>query len=104
MVGKGWTALDVAATIAALETNPVAIATLVRAMPADGVRWRPTPDDWSVLEGINHLADEERDDFRLRLDYVLHRLGETPPTSTPGTGDVVARGYNSRELDESLAR
>src|SRR3954469_12312068 len=103
MVGKGWTALDVAATIAALETNPVAIATLVRAMPADGVRWRPTPDDWSVLEVINHLADEESEDFRLRLDYVLHRLGETPPADAPGTAEVLARSYNTRDLEESLA-
>lgn len=96
--------MDVAANVAALEMNPAAIATLVRAMPADGVRWRPAPNEWSVLEVVNHLADEEREDFRTRLDYVLHRPGETPPTNSPGLSEVVARGYNTRDLGESLAR
>lgn len=99
----GCAALNATTYIAALEMNPAAIATLARAMPADGVRWRPEPDDWSALEVINHLADEEREDFRTRLAFVLDPRGETPPPNHPAAW-VIERGYNGRDFDESLAR
>ena len=95
--------MDAAAYLAALEANAPAIDALFRAMPADRVRWRPATEEWSALEVINHLADEEREDFRTRLDVVLHRPGETPPPIDP-EGWVLARDYNGRDLDESLAR
>lgn len=89
--------------IAALETNAPIIAALVRAMPAEDVRWKPTPNDWSVLEVVNHLADEDIKDFGARLDYVLHRLGEDPPVNDPEE-EIIARTYNARDPGESLAR
>jgi hypothetical protein len=89
--------------IAALEANGPAIAALARAMPAEQVRWRPEAGSWSALEVVNHLADEEREDFRTRLDTVLNLPGETPPAIDP-EGWVVARGYNERDFDESLTR
>ena len=95
--------MDPAAYVAALEANAEAIAALARAMPPARVRWRPSPDAWSVLEVINHLADEEREDFRTRLDTVLHRPTEMPPPIDPD-GWVLARDYNGRDLDESLSR
>src|SRR5437660_740277 len=69
-------AMETTTLLAALEGNATAIAAIVRAMPADQVAWRPAPDAWSVLEVINHLADEEGEDFRGRLDFVLHRREE----------------------------
>lgn len=95
--------MDVTTYAAALGANAAAIAALIQAMPADQAGWHPTPDDWSVLEVINHLADEEREDFRTRLDYVLHRPGETPPSIDP-VAWVSERAYNQRDLAESLAR
>ena len=64
-------------------------------------RWKPMPEDWSILEVINHLYDEEREDFRTRIDYTLHRPGEDPPGIDP-QGWVTARAYNQRNLTESL--
>lgn len=64
-------------------------------------RWKPTAKDWSLLEVINHLYDEEREDFRTRIDFVLHRNGEMPPNIDP-EGWVSARNYNQRELATSL--
>jgi hypothetical protein len=64
-------------------------------------RWKPDPESWSVLEVINHLLDEEREDFRERLDIILHRPGEPWPPIDP-QGWVAARDYNSRNLEESL--
>ena len=95
--------MDAAAYAAALAANAAAIDALFRAMPSERVRWRPAPEEWSALEVINHLADEEVEDFRTRLDTVLHRPAETPPAIDP-EGWVVARGYNGRDPDESLAR
>ncbi len=88
---------------AALAANAPTIAALVRAFPPEHARWRPTPEDWSVLEVINHLADEEREDFRLRLDAALQRPGIAVPPNDPADWPA-ARGYNERDLAESLAR
>ena len=49
------------------------IRALVTGVSAEQARWKPTPEDWSLLEVINHLYDEEREDFRQRVDYQLHR-------------------------------
>jgi hypothetical protein len=92
-----------ASCIAALEANAPIIAALVRAIPPDQARWRPTSADWSVLEVINHLADEEIEDFRLRLDTALHRPG-TPVPPNDSAAWPTARAYNERDLAESLAR
>ena len=89
--------------ITTLEANASIIADLVRAIPREQARWRPTPADWSLLEVINHLADEEREDFRLRLDTALHRPGTVVPPNDPADWPD-ARAYNERDLDESLAR
>jgi hypothetical protein len=86
-----------------MERNAPVIAALARAMSPEAVAWRPTPDDWSVLEVINHLADEEREDFRARLDFVLHQPGGAPPQHDPGSWPA-ARAYNTRDLEESLGR
>lgn len=89
--------------IAALEANAPTIADLVRAFPPEQARWRPTPEDWSVLEVINHLADEEHEDFRLRLDAALHRPGIAVPPNDSSDWPA-ARAYNERDPAESLAR
>ena len=63
--------------------------------------WKPSADDWSLLEVVNHLVDEEREDFRQRVDLILHRAGEAWPSIHPGSW-VTERGYNQRDLSESL--
>jgi hypothetical protein len=69
--------------------------------PAEA-RVRPAPEAWSILEVVAHLLDEEREDFRPRLDLVLHRPHETwAPIDPPAW--VTARGYNDRELGATLS-
>lgn len=77
------------------------IRSLVADVPEAQARWKPTPEDWSLLEVINHLYDEEREDFRQRVDYLLYRPTEEPPPIDP-VGWVTARAYNQRNLAESL--
>lgn len=64
-------------------------------------RWKPAPERWSILEVLNHLYDEEREDFRRRLDFTLHRRGESWPPIDP-QGWVAERRYNERDLGQSL--
>ena len=64
-------------------------------------RWKPDPQTWSLLEVINHLYDEERLDFRVRLDIILHHPAQPWPPINP-RGWVTERLYNQRDLAQSL--
>ena len=64
-------------------------------------RWKPDPDRWSILEVINHLYDEEREDFRPHLDAILHHP-EAPWHPIRPMAWVEERRYNERELEASL--
>jgi len=75
---------------------------LVAGVSGAEARVRPSPEAWSILEVVSHLLDEEREDFRPRLDLVLHRPQETWTPIDPA-GWVTARGYNERELGATLS-
>jgi hypothetical protein len=93
--------LDLNHVIERMRANAGAIAALARGISDAQARWKPAAEAWSLLEVVNHLYDEEREDFRTRLDYVLHRPGEPPPPIDP-EGWVTARAYNARDPRESL--
>ena len=93
--------MDVQHVTTRMAESAAAIEALVSGLGNSQTRWRPDPDSWSVLEVVNHLWDEEREDFRLRIDYTLHQPGETWPPIDPA-GWVTARRYNERDLAESL--
>lgn len=94
--------MDLINAIAHLRENSEIIRLLVQNMTAEAARHKPSPDDWSVLEVINHLVDEEREDFREHLDQILHRPDEAWSKIDP-QGWVIAREYNGRSLPDSLA-
>jgi len=84
-----------------LSQNAGRIKALVSGTSLEEARWKPLPESWSILEVINHLLDEEREDFRVRLDIILHHPDRQAPPINP-QGWVVERQYNQRELTESL--
>ena len=77
------------------------IRTLVEHVTTEQARWKPSAEEWSILEVINHLYDEEREDFRQRIDYLLYKPDEVPSPIDP-QGWVTARAYNERDLAASL--
>ena len=87
--------------IDSLQNSAAKIEAMLRDMDLDAVRWKPEPAMWSMLEVINHLFDEEREDFRKRLELVLSNPDEPWPPIDP-EGWVVQRGYNERDPAESL--
>jgi hypothetical protein len=76
---------------------------LAQDISPEQARWKPNPESWSILEVINHLADEEQSDFRVRLDIILHDPERQWPLIDP-QGWVTARKYNERDLAESVGR
>lgn len=94
--------MNLDAARAQLAANAEAIAALVRPVDGDGARWKPSPEAWSILEVVCHLADEERDDFRMRVGLTLQDPTLPWPPIDPA-GWVTARDYASRDLGAALA-
>ena len=89
---------DITARLAA---NADVIRKLCRGVTGAQARRRFAPDQWSLLEVINHLDDEEREDFRTRVEYTLYRPGQAWPPIHPSAW-VEERHYNARSLQPSL--
>jgi hypothetical protein len=84
-----------------LGSDAEVIRRLLGGLSDEQARWKPAPDRWSLLEVVNHLADEEREDFRARLDGILHHPDRPWPRIDPFNW-VDQRAYNERSLDTSV--
>lgn len=93
--------MDAESLINRLEGQARLIRDLLLDTPPAAARWRPAADRWSLVEVAAHLLDEEREDFRPRLDLTLHQPGREWPPIDP-QGWVHARAYQERELDAVL--
>jgi hypothetical protein len=93
--------MNIPAYLSRLTHQAAAIARLVETVDADQARWKPTPADWSIVEVVNHLYDEEIEDFRIRLQLTLADPTQPWPPNDP-VGNVTARAYNKRDLGASL--
>jgi len=58
---------------------------------------KPDAESWSILEVVCHLYDEEREDFREHLDFILHRQNEAWHAIDP-QGWVKERKYNEQDF------
>jgi DinB superfamily len=85
-----------------LRANADVFRALVAGVGEEQARWRPEPGQWSMLEVVNHLADEEVEDFRARVDATLRRAERWPPIDPQGW--VNERAYKERDLGESTKR
>ena len=93
--------IDLPLALLRFEHNMQAISALVAAVDETQARWKPAPDEWSILEVIHHLYDEEREDFRPRLDLTLHHPDLPWPPNEP-MAKVTERRYNEQDLDKTL--
>jgi len=84
-----------------LSSNAERIRVLVEGVPRDQARWKPESDSWSILEVVNHLYDEEIEDFPRRLDVILNQPDQGWTPIDP-EGWVTERQYNQRQLEASL--
>ena len=93
--------MDDSKIISLLTNNAERIKSMAAGISIEQARWKPEPSSWSILEVINHLYDEERRDFRIRLDIILHHPEQEWPPIDP-EGWVIEQKYNERGLESSL--
>jgi len=72
---------------------------LIKNIDQEQAQVRPDADSWSVLEVICHLYDEEREDFREHLDFILNRQHEEWHDIDPQAW-VIERKYNDQNFVE----
>ena len=80
-----------------LENSTEMIHALLAGVTQEDARVKPNAESWSMLEVICHLYDEEREDFREHLDFILNRQnGEWHPINPQG--GVTSRKYNEQDF------
>jgi len=94
--------MELESMVGRLRANAEALSALAVGVDERQARWRPEPAKWSVLEVVCHLADEEVEDFRTRLDLTLRGADAWPAIDPQGW--ATARSYNDRHLGEELGR
>lgn len=85
-----------------LAHNAIVFEALLSDVQVEQAGWRPSPDKWSILEVVNHLCDEEKEDFGFRLRSVLADPKQPWPSIAPEKW-VTERGYARRQYSESVA-
>ena len=79
---------------------PAMLDGLVNGLDAESARTRPAPAEWSPVEIVCHLRDEETEDFGARLRVILSGTGEfirIAPERWPEE-----RRYREASLQEAL--
>lgn len=88
---------------AELEINAQTIRALITGISQAEAKLKPAPDSWSILETVCHLYDEEINDFRPRLDIILHH-SDQPFTPNDTQTWVTEHAYNQQDLGDVLGR
>ncbi|MCK4560771.1 MAG: DinB family protein [Calditrichia bacterium] len=87
--------------ISSLENSAKKIESLLEGVSEEQAKWKPQPEKWSILEVVNHLYDEERDDFRRRLDLTINTPDKDWPSIDP-EGWVRAHEYYKKDYHQSV--
>lgn len=75
------------------------IRALLAGISQEEAQVKPTPEAWSILEVTCHLHDEEREDFRARLQNILSGQNDEFQVINP-QGWIKERKYNEQNFDE----
>ena len=82
-----------------LQHNTEMIRALLAGLTQEEAQVKPDEESWSVLEVVCHLYDEEREDFREHLDFILHRQNEEWHLIDPQAW-VIERNYNEKNFSD----
>jgi uncharacterized damage-inducible protein DinB len=74
------------------------IRALLAGLSQGEVQFKPSRGSWSILEVVCHLYDEEREDFREHLDFILHRQDKDDWHPIAPQAWVKLRKYNGRNF------
>ncbi len=95
--------LNIDDQIRSLEKSGTLIVRFFTGLEDDTARWKEEPHRWSLLEILCHLHDEERLDFRKRIELTLRDPAIDWPSIFPGRW-VAERDYNSMNVDHTLIK
>ena len=73
------------------------IQALINGIGQGQAQVKPDAESWSILEVVCHLYDEEREDFREHLDFILNRQNEEWHIIDPQKW-VTERKYNEQDF------
>ena len=79
------------------------IRALLTGVGQEEAQVKPSRGSWSILEVTCHLYDEEREDFREHLDFILHRQHEEWHPIAPQAW-VKLRKYNEQDFKKMKSR
>ena len=65
--------------------------------------WKPAPNKWCLLEILCHLYDEEREDFRARIQHTFDNP-EAPMKPIDPVGWVLKRKYLEQDYEKTLEK
>ena len=84
-----------------LANNLYVIKAQLQNLSLDEVTFKPAPDKWSMLEVLCHLVDEEKEDFRIRVKYVLEDPTQPLPKFNP-VDWVQNRNYAGQNFENKV--
>lgn len=82
-----------------LQNSTEMIRSLMAGITREESQVRPAPETWSILEVTCHLYDEEREDFREHLDFILNRQNDEYHVIDPQAW-IEERRYNEQDFLE----
>jgi len=86
-----------------LQNSTEMVRALLSGITQAAAQAKPSAKSWSILEVICHLYDEEREDFREHLDFILYRQNEDWHSVDP-VHWVIERKYNEQNFAEMQNR
>ena len=87
--------------IASLKSFGETLPQLVSNVSAENAKWKPPTQNWSILEIVCHLVDEEVEDFRRRVQMTLEDPSQEWASINPEIW-AVERKYNEQNLQEKV--
>lgn len=94
--------MSLASAIESLARFPKVLTTLTESLGEEICAFAPESTDWSILQIVCHLADEEEFDFPVRIQLTLNGGGQWPPIDPEGWASE--RNYANQNLREQLDR
>ena len=88
--------------ISELKKNKKVFSELLNISNTELITWKQNPDKWCLLEIVCHLCDEEREDFRARVQKTLESPGEDPSPIDP-VAWVKSREYIKQDYSTKLS-
>jgi hypothetical protein len=82
-----------------LEATPEILRGLMTELTEDDVRWKPTPDRFSVAEVLAHLSHSEGHCYRMRLDRFM---AETRPEFERDDAQMYLHLYRDADAEDAF--